>query len=73
MRAAVDSPASKWSFFAGNAVEFLTKAQKAKSLIGLVNRAEYAGFPRDFVRVRTANTFIHEMRIVNLQKSQVIG
>ena len=73
LQEAVAVRGSKWTFFAGSAVEFVTKALKTKSLIGLVTCAEYAAFPPNFVKVLTANNFIRETRVIELGNSQVSG
>ena len=70
---AVGSPGSKWRFFAGSPVEFLTKSFRTKSMVGLVTCAEYAGFPRDFVGVKTAKGFMAEVRTISIGASQVSG
>lgn len=70
---AVATPGSKWQFFTGNNVEFLSKALRSKKLMGLVTSAEHAGFPRDFVRVHTAQSFLQEAACLCVRASHTCG
>lgn len=58
---AIGRPKSRWSWFVGSNVEFLTKALRTKSLLGLVTQSEYNGFPKDFVQCMTATMFLNRV------------
>ena len=55
---AMQTPSSRWSWFAGNHVEFLTRATKTKSLVGLVTQAEHAAFPRGLCQCMAGAGFL---------------
>ena len=42
-------------------------------MIGLVRREEFSAFPRDFANVRTAVSFLDEIRCIDVGKSHVHG
>ena len=71
---AIASPGSKWTAFAGNNIEFVAKALRAKKTMdGLVTREEFNAFPRDFANVRTAVSFLEEIRCIDVNASHVHG
>ena len=71
---AIASPGSKWTAFAGSNVEFVAKALRAKkTMVGLVTREEFNAFPRDFANVRTAVSFLDEIRCIGVNESHVHG
>ena len=55
----------------GNAAEFLARALRVKSLIGIVTDAEYQGFPRDFANVKTSTSFLQEIVVIATGASDV--
>ena len=42
-------------------------------MIGLVTREEFSAFPRDFANVRTAVSFLEEIRCIDVNESHVHG
>ena len=42
-------------------------------MIGLVTREEFNAFPRDFANVRTAVSFLEEIRCIDVNASHVHG
>jgi len=61
LQQAAGDPGSKWTWFVGNAPEFLARALRVKSLIGIVTDAEYQAFPRDFANVKKSAGFLQEV------------
>lgn len=55
---AIGSTKSKWKWFVGNNVEFLSRALRTKSLVGLVTHSEHNAFPQNFVQCMTSNMFL---------------
>ncbi len=62
---AVDLPGSKWTWFVGANHEFLTKAMRDKSAIGIVTNCEYSVFPQGVASVMTCNGFLHHICTVS--------
>lgn len=62
---AIGMPASKWTWFVGNHVEFIQRAHKRKNIVGLVTKAEFGAFPSDFARVFTATAFLEFICVVS--------
>ena len=44
-----------------------------KTMVGLVTREEFNAFPRDFANVRTAVSFLDEIRCIDVKESHVHG
>ena len=42
-------------------------------MVGLVTREEFNAFPRDFANVRTAVSFLDEIRCIGVNESHVHG
>ena len=68
---AVASEGSRWTWFVGSNVEFLTRAMRVKSVCGLVTAAEFAAFPKGFANAMTLNQFLHKITIVDADNLQV--
>ena len=58
---AAGDPGSKWTWFVGNAAEFLARALRVKSVMGIVTDAEYQAFPREVANVKTSAGFLQEV------------
>ena len=61
LQQAAGDPGSKWTWFVGNAAEFLARALRVKSVMGIVTDAEYQAFPRDVANVKTSAGFLQEV------------
>ena len=68
---AMASEGSRWQWFVGSNVEFLKRALKVKSLIGLVTAAEFAAFPKGFANAVTLSRFLHKIIVLCADKLQV--
>ena len=44
-----------------------------KTMVGLVTREEFNAFPRDFANVRSAVSFLEEIRCIDVNASHVHG
>lgn len=72
LETAVALPCSKWSFFVGSNVEFVTRVmtQQKQQLLGLVTTSERRGFPQNFEPVFTANHFLAFISRLSLSRDQ---
>ncbi len=62
---AIGSEGSKWSWFAGNTIEFLRKALGTPALFGLVTCEQYSRFPRGFDNCMPGAMFLERVRCLS--------